>query len=131
MRLLLGFLFVAMPIFAATPPKKANPPKKKDNHVTPAVDVSVNRDQEIKVRDYMIEISRQLGVTCNYCHDVKNFRTNEMKTWKTGKDHIRIVELLNSKGFVNGPKADCYLCHRGKVVPDYKEPTILKPDADH
>jgi hypothetical protein len=93
-------------------------------HTTP----QVNHDQEIRTRDYMIEVSRQLGVTCNYCHDVKNFRQRDMKAWKTGKEHMRIVELLNTRGFTHGPKADCYLCHRGKAVPDYRE-TAVKTDS--
>jgi hypothetical protein len=78
-------------------------------------------DQELKIRENMVNISRQLGVTCNYCHDVKNFRNSSLKTWKTAKDHIRIVDLLNSKGFTKGPRVDCYLCHRGQAVPDYRE----------
>ena len=92
---------------------------------------TVNHDREIQTRDYMIEVSRQLGVTCNYCHDVKNFRLNDMKTWKKSKEHMRIVELLNNRGFVNGPKADCYLCHRGKAVPDFKEPTAAAKSESH
>lgn len=73
------------------------------------------------MREYMLEISRQLGVTCNYCHDVKNFRNESMKTWKISKEHMHIVQLLNTRGFTKGPKADCYMCHRGKATPDYKE----------
>ncbi len=113
MRFLLGILLIMalaiMPDVAFSDAAKT--------HTTP----KVNPDQEIRMRDHMIEVSRQMGVTCNYCHDVKNFRNRDMKAWKKGKEHMRIVELLNTKGFIHGPKADCYLCHRGKAVPDYKE----------
>lgn len=107
-----------MPIFMASAAKKSAP------HTTP----KVKHDQEIRTRDYMIEVSRQLGVTCNYCHDVKNFRNSDMKAWKTGKEHMRIVELLNNQGFKNGTKADCYLCHRGKAVPDFREGVTAKAE---
>ncbi len=115
MKYLIPLLFtLAMPVFAA---KKSAP----------------NPDQELKNREYMIEISRQLGVTCNYCHDVKNFRTSTMKTWKTGQAHMHIVDLLNQRGFnTTGIKADCYMCHRGKAHPDYKEaaPTAPTPNRE-
>ncbi len=120
MRILLGILLLSLPVGLLT---AAANTKKKEAHATP----TVKHDQEIQTRDYMIEVSRQLGVTCNYCHDVKNFRSSEMKAWKKSKEHMRIVELLNHKGFTNGPKADCYLCHRGKAVPDFKE-VATKPD---
>ncbi len=83
---------------------------------------SVKHDQELKQRDYMIEISRQLGVTCNYCHDVKNFRSETLKTWKKSKSHMQMVDLLNTRSFKGTDvKADCFMCHRGKAMPDYKE----------
>jgi len=106
-------MFVILPVFAAN----QSLPKSR-----------VKPDEDVKVREYMIEISRQLGVTCNYCHDVKNFRSNSMRTWKLSQEHMRIVELLNTKGFskLSKVKADCYMCHRGKAIPEYHEPSILE-----
>lgn len=74
----------------------------------------------------MVNISRQLGVTCNYCHDMNNLKDRSMHTWKVAHEHIQIVKLLNQKGFKGskGPRADCYMCHRGKTMPDYKEPSV-------
>ena len=112
MKLILGLMLTVLPVFAA---------KKKSKPAMPVV----NYDQELKTREYMIEISRQLGVTCDYCHDVKKFKDSGMKTWKISKDHIRIVALLNTKGFLAGPKADCYLCHRGKAVPEFHEKPMM------
>ena len=80
-----------------------------------------NTDPEIKKREEMLVISRQLSVTCAYCHDVNNFRSSKMRTHKISLDHMRIVDLLNKKGFRGKPKVDCYFCHRGKAKPDYKE----------
>jgi hypothetical protein len=80
-------------------------------------------DTELEYREYMVKISRQLGVTCNYCHDVKDFKSSKLPPYGVSKDHMRIVDLLNQQGFRgrNAVKADCFLCHRGLAKPNYKE----------
>ncbi|MEQ1879000.1 MAG: hypothetical protein ABL958_20340 [Bdellovibrionia bacterium] len=79
---------------------------------------------ELAQREAMVKISRQLGVTCNHCHDVKDFKDAKLENFKIAKEHMRVVELLNTQGFTGkkAPKADCFMCHRGKAMPDYKEP---------
>jgi hypothetical protein len=75
-------------------------------------------DPDMVVRQNMIEISKQLGVTCTHCHDAKNFKSTALPTWKVAKDHIRVTQLLNSsQGFNGAPKVDCYTCHRGEIRP--------------
>ncbi|MBS1970877.1 MAG: hypothetical protein JSU04_11245 [Bdellovibrionales bacterium] len=81
------------------------------------------KTSEDKVRQDMIVISRQLGVTCSECHNVQNFTSDEKKSFKVAKDHMRIVETLRTSGFdgKKGPEASCYMCHQGELRPDYKE----------
>jgi hypothetical protein len=81
------------------------------------------KSKEEEVRQQMIVISRQLGVTCTECHNVQNFPSDEKKSFKIAKDHMRIVETLRSNGFdgKKGPEATCYMCHQGELHPDYKE----------
>lgn len=81
------------------------------------------KTNEEKVRQEMIVISRQLGVTCTECHNVQNFASDEKKTFKVAKDHMRITETLRTNGFdgKKGPEASCFMCHQGKLRPDYKE----------
>lgn len=81
-------------------------------------------DHDLEVRKYMVQISKEIGVTCSYCHNVNNFKSYEKPAMKETKDMIHIVKLLNAQGFTykNAPKADCYMCHRGKAKPDYKMP---------
>lgn len=87
---------------------------------------SALKSNEDKVRQEMTVISRQLGVTCTECHNIQNFASNEKKSFKIAKDHIRITETLRSSGFdgKKGPEASCYMCHQGKLLPGYKE--VLK-----
>jgi hypothetical protein len=81
------------------------------------------KTKEDQLREEMIVISRQLGVTCTECHNVQNFASDEKKTFKVAKDHLRIVETLRGNGFdgKKGPKATCYMCHQGDLHPEYKE----------
>jgi len=81
---------------------------------------------EEKIREEMIVISRQLGVTCSECHNVQNFANADKKAFKVSKDHMRIVETLRGNGFdgKKGPEASCFMCHQGKLRPDYQEKNI-------
>lgn len=81
-------------------------------------------DPDVAMRKWMLEISRQLGVTCTHCHNVKDFKDNSKEAYKVAKNHISIVEWLNKDGFYKdrrGTQVNCYVCHRGKAQPDYKE----------
>ena len=75
------------------------------------------------VRGEMIEISRQLSVTCTECHRVDNFSDGKKASFQVAKEHMEIVQLLKSKGFdgKSGPLATCYMCHAGALKPAYKE----------
>lgn len=84
---------------------------------------------EEEVRQQMLAMSRQLGVTCTTCHKTENFVADDLPAFKTARAHIKLTQLLIDGGFDGSkkgqPKADCYLCHRGKLIPDYRE--LLDP----
>lgn len=86
----------------------------------------VSKEEEI--REQMITISRELGVTCTECHKVSNFADGSKKSFKVGKEHMKLTQMLKENGLdgKKGPAATCYMCHRGKLMPDYKEPTANK-----
>ncbi|MNK38582.1 Photosynthetic reaction centre cytochrome C subunit [compost metagenome] len=84
--------------------------------------------KEDQIRDEMVKISRELGVTCAECHNVNNFTEAKKATFKVSREHMKITQLLKERGFdgKKGPEASCYMCHRGKLKPDYKEPLSAK-----
>lgn len=96
--------------------------------LTEAEPVSKFVTKEEKIRDDMVVISRQLGVTCTECHNVSNFASGDKKSFKVGKDHMKLTQMLKDNGFdgKKGPMASCYMCHRGKLIPEYKEPQSAK-----
>ena len=84
--------------------------------------------KEEKIRQEMVVISRELGVTCTECHKVTNFRDSSKKTFKVSQDHMKLTQMLKENGMdgKKGPMATCYMCHRGLLMPDYKEPASAK-----
>jgi uncharacterized HAD superfamily protein len=81
------------------------------------------KSNEEQMREQMIVISRQLGVTCITCHNTENFKSDRKDTFKIAKEHMKLTQLLIDSGLNGKPaaKADCYMCHRGQLKPDYKE----------
>lgn len=73
----------------------------------------LDKDEDLAVRENMVSISRQLGVTCTYCHDINNFKFDKKETYAIAREHIRITTLLNEQGFKGKPRVSCNLCHRG------------------
>jgi hypothetical protein len=84
--------------------------------------------KEDQIREQMITISRELGVTCTECHRVTNFKDSAKKTFQVGREHMKLTQMLKENGFdgKKGPEATCYMCHRGRLIPDYKEPASAK-----
>ena len=80
--------------------------------------------QEKEIREQMLTISEDLSVTCSECHNLNNFKDNSKKGFKVGLEHMKLVEILKERGMdgKRGPEATCYMCHRGKLMPDYKRP---------
>lgn len=75
-----------------------------------------------KFRPQMLEISRQLGVTCIHCHDSRNYRDSSKPTHKIAKAHMEMVDMINEKYKDSfSAKVDCYMCHKGVSKPEFKE----------
>jgi hypothetical protein len=82
------------------------------------------KKSEEEIRQEMIKISRQLGVTCTECHSTKNFKSNEKPNFKVSLSHMKMVEVLKQNGLSGKggePEATCYTCHRGQLKFDHKE----------
>ena len=81
------------------------------------------KSNEELMREQMIVISRQLGVTCITCHNTDNFKSDSKDAFKVAKEHMKLTQGLIDMG-MNGKgtaKADCYMCHRGQLKPAYQE----------
>ena len=67
-----------------------------------------------EVFQYMAKLNNELGVQCNYCHDLKDYSADQPKKTIT-RDMMRMVEDVNTKYF--GKEGDkqvtCWTCHQG------------------
>ena len=109
MRLL--FLYITSLLLLPLPMTQAQVPEK------------IKQNEE-EIRQNMIVISRQLGVTCSECHNIKNFADATKKSFKVSLKHQKMVDLLKLNGLsgLNGePEASCYTCHKGKLRFSHKE----------
>lgn len=96
---------------------------------TPPAEKKPILDKDLARREEMLVMSRQLGVTCNHCHDPANFRDGKLKNFQIAKEHMRVVEFINSpKGWSSKPKVDCYTCHKGSAKFEYKE-KLIEPES--
>lgn len=73
------------------------------------------KNEDDLVRKEMIQISKELGVTCTECHNAKNFRDDSKPSFRIAAEHMKLVTLLRSNGLdgKKAPEANCYMCHRG------------------
>ncbi|MDZ4661776.1 MAG: hypothetical protein SGJ18_09170 [Pseudomonadota bacterium] len=96
--------------------------------IMPAIPLSAEKvksaksDPDLVKREQMITIARQLGVDCMFCHNLKNLKSDEKKSFKTAKKHGDMVNWLNTNSFSGNIKVDCYICHRGQAKPSFQEP---------
>ncbi len=60
---------------------------------------STKTDPDLVKREQMITIARQLGVDCVFCHNLKNLKSDEKKTFKIAKKHQDMVTWLNTNTF--------------------------------
>lgn len=74
--------------------------------------------QLVPVMNFM---SASLGVWCTYCHVNKegkwDFASDEKPEKNTGREMIKMVQLLNKANFRGNPAVSCFTCHRGSTSP--------------
>jgi hypothetical protein len=130
-KLFILILLLSPPIFVSASDSSIAKTVKTENHSKaedhPKADVVTRSEQE--VRDEMLLWSRQLGVTCVYCHDLENFKNPAKETFKISLKHSEMVKVLQQEVFQDRDrgnkikvKVECYMCHRGLERPEYREP---------
>jgi hypothetical protein len=62
-------------------------------------------------------ITIALGVRCNFCHNTKNFSSDEKRPKKTARLMMSMLFSVNKNTFKGRPAIGCYTCHRGRHSP--------------
>ncbi len=67
-------------------------------------------DNEEEMQAFMKQLAAEIGVKCNYCHDVDDFKKDSPKK-KIAKDMMKMTKMLRKAG---AKKVTCKTCHMGK-----------------
>jgi photosynthetic reaction center cytochrome c subunit len=62
-------------------------------------------------------ITAALGVECEYCHDTKNFRSDEKAHKVTARKMMTMMFAIDQDNFNGRREVTCYTCHRGAAHP--------------
>ncbi len=77
------------------------------------------------IREYMKSVSSGIGEKCDYCHNLKDYASDEKEAKLIGREFIRLVEQVNEQvTAINSnvmKKEDlqlvtCYTCHAGELT---------------
>jgi hypothetical protein len=75
--------------------------------------------KEAEIKKLMKTHADGIGVKCSFCHNEKNYASEENPMKDFGRKKIYLLQWLNDK--YRPPNASweytCYTCHRGKVKP--------------
>jgi hypothetical protein len=79
----------------------------------------LNHMPDSEIQRTMNVWSRQLGVNCTGCHIQGDFASDTMKPKKAARDMYRMVQAINEQELFKtaARKVDCYMCHRGAILP--------------
>jgi hypothetical protein len=70
-----------------------------------------------QVSPIMSLMSASLGVSCGYCHDVKDYHKDDKGPKDIARQMIRMVFHINKTNFKGRSEVTCYTCHRGEARP--------------
>lgn len=67
----------------------------------------------------MYHMNRSLGVGCTFCHNARNFASNELPDKEHALWMLKMTRALNAeyKPIMANQTPSCWMCHRGAVVP--------------
>ena len=106
---------VALPRVAGADDPPAGP---KNLQVLPK---TLTKDQ---VKGMMKHMSKELGVECDFCHDVPDMASDKNEKKQIAREMMKMTFELNSKWVTKiapkGEKVTCFTCHRGEQKPKNK-----------
>lgn len=67
-------------------------------------------------------VAKDLGVKCNYCHNIKDYASDEKEHKLVAREMMRMVKDININTMqpLGLHEASCWVCHQGKKHPDHK-----------
>jgi hypothetical protein len=66
----------------------------------------------------MLAMRTSLGVECKHCHDLEQYRTDELEPKRTARQMLLMSYHLNRESFAGEARVTCFTCHRGHAKPE-------------
>src|SRR5215813_12011539 len=70
-----------------------------------------------QVTPMMRVIARDLGVTCEFCHEEMDRSADSLETKETARSMIRMMNDINKNSFGGNTAVTCVTCHNGHSTP--------------
>jgi hypothetical protein len=88
-------------------------------------------ETEAEIKKAMKKMAADIGVKCVYCHNEKNYASEEKPEKDFARTKLGLVRWLNDK--YRPANADwqysCYTCHHGRVKPVPSAPPVIPGGA--
>lgn len=77
-----------------------------------------------EIRQFMKTITSGLGVKCNFCHNMKDYASDEKEKKRIGREFLKMVAETNSQiASINRSvmkkskltQVSCFTCHQGDI----------------
>lgn len=82
------------------------------------------------------QVAKSLGVKCKFCHNLKDYPSDENPQKVVGREMMRMVSSINEQmvtiqkvakdagmeRWEKAPMIECWACHRGSTKPEYSRP---------
>ncbi len=67
-------------------------------------------------------VTKELGVKCKYCHNLKDFSSDENEKKVAAREMMSMVMYINKNTMkpMKLHEVTCWVCHRGQKHPDHK-----------
>lgn len=68
-------------------------------------------------------IAPELGVKCKFCHNMRDYSSDEKEPKLVAREMIRMVDGINKNTMKKLGHRDvsCWVCHRGQSTPELKK----------
>jgi hypothetical protein len=111
--------FVVVTLCACVPSGADSPPEDAAAEMPKNLQVLPKTMTVLDVKNRMVDVAKSLGVKCSFCHNVKDYPSDENPHKQVARGMFRLVEALNRDHFnyEGAPQVTCFTCHRGDEHP--------------
>lgn len=84
-----------------------------------------------ELQTYMKSLTEALGVQCSYCHNMRDFTSDENPHKAKARQMMTMTSEINEKYFKDHPNEQmtCFACHQGREHPIFSKQQLMDIQA--